>query len=73
MRISWSFPLFTAESAGAEEYNEFSGYDTKQSDSEAPVLLEFWGMWSTSSLPSLPCPFWSQVVALNKVLSMGQI
>ena len=26
-----------------------SGYDIKQSDGEAPVMLEFSGMWSTSS------------------------
>ena len=40
----------------------------KQSDSEVPVLLELWGMWSICSLPSLPC---SQV-AVDMVLSMGQ-
>ena len=28
-------------------------YDTKQSDGEAPVMLELWGMWRTPSLPSL--------------------
>ena len=32
------------------------GYDTKQSDGDAPVILELWGMRSTSSLPSLPGP-----------------
>ena len=36
--------------------NECPGYDTKQSDSEAPVILELWGMLSTPSLPSLPGP-----------------
>ena len=40
--------------------NECLGYDTKQSDGEAPVL-ELWGMWSTSSLP-----FWLEVVAPDK-------
>ena len=37
----------------AEEYdfpNKFPRYDTKQSDSEASVMLERWGMWSTPSL-----------------------
>ena len=29
---------------------------TKQSFGEAPVMLEFWGMQSTPSLPSLPGP-----------------
>ena len=32
--------------------------DTKQSDDETPVMLEFWGMWSTHSLPLLPDPLW---------------
>ena len=32
------------------------GYDTKQSDSEAPLMQEFWGIRSIASLPSLPGP-----------------
>ena len=35
--------------------NECSGYDTKQSDGEVPVMLELLGMWST---PPLPSPEW---------------
>ena len=31
--------------------NECPGNDTKQSDGEVPVMLELWGMQSTSSLP----------------------
>ena len=34
-----------------------------------PIMLELWGMWSTPSLPSFPGPFWSGVVAPNRVLS----
>ena len=30
----------------------------KQSDGEAPVMLELWKMRSTPSLLSLPCPLW---------------
>ena len=37
---------------------EFPEYDTKQSDGEAPVMLELWGMWSTLSLPLLPGLLW---------------
>ena len=48
-------------------------YDTKQSDGEAPVILELWGMLSTSSLSSLPGSFWPGVVAPDNVLSKGQI
>ena len=49
-----------AQMAGAEEYtdcispNECPGHDTKQSDGEAPVMLEFWWMRSTSLLSLLP-------------------
>ena len=53
-----------AQSAGAVEYancisaesktppaNKSPAYDIKQSDGEAPVMLEVWGMQSTSPLP----------------------
>ena len=66
-----------AQSAGAVEYtyyNECPRYDTKlQSDGEIPVMLEFWGIWSTPSLPSLQDPVWPRVVAPDWVLSMCQI
>ena len=52
--------------------NEYSGYDTKQSDGEAPVMLELWGMQSTPSLPSLPGPLCPRVVAPDRVLSLYQ-
>ena len=48
-------------------------YDIKQSDGEAPVMPELWGMWSYPLLPLLPGPIWPGVVALDRVLSMGQI
>ena len=53
--------------------NECSGYDTKQSDVEVPAMLELWGMRSTPSLPSFPCPRWPEVETTDRVLSMGQI
>ena len=37
------------------------------------VMLELWGMWSTSSLPSFLGPLCSGVVPLDKFQSMGQI
>ncbi len=49
------------------------GYDTKQSDGEVPVMLELWGMQSTSSLASLPGLLLSGVVALDSVLYVGKI
>ncbi len=36
-------------------------------------MLEFWGMWSTPSWPSLPGLLWPGVVAPDRVQSMGQI
>ena len=75
-----------AQSAEAVEYtncfsteeldnlpNKCFGYDTKQSDGEAPVILEFCGMQSAPLLPSLPGPLWPRVVATDRVLSMVQI
>ena len=51
----------------------YRGYDTKQSDDEAPVILELWGMWNTPWLPSLPGKSWPRVVAPKRVRYMGQI
>ena len=50
-----------------------SGYDTKQSDGEAPIILELWGMQNTPLLPSLPSSLWCRVLAPVRILSMGQI
>ena len=59
----------SALSAGAVEYtdcisaegvrhhhptNDCPGYDSEQSDGEAPVMLKLWGIWNTPSLPLLP-------------------
>ena len=49
------------------------GFDTKQADGEALVMLELWGVRSTPSLPSLPGPLWLAVVAPDRVLRMDQI
>ena len=54
----------------SNSFHPIPGYDTKQSDGEAPVMLELWGMWSTLSLPSFPGPLWSEVVAPDRVPSM---
>ena len=53
--------------------NECPAYDIKKTDGEAPVMLELWGMQSTSLLPSLPGSLWPEQVALDMVLSIGQI
>ena len=66
-----------AQSTGAaplemgKTLHECSAYDTKQSDGEVPVMLEFWGMWSTPSLPLLPGPLQPRMVAPDRALSMG--
>ena len=51
--------------------NKCPGYDTKQSDGEVPVMLEFWGMRSTPSLPLLPGPLWPGVVVSDRAQLMG--
>ena len=67
-----------AQSAGAAEYTdcisaECPDNNAKQSNGEAPVMLELWGVRSTPLLPSLPGPLWPRVVAPYRVLSMGQV
>ena len=52
--------------------NECLEYDIKQSDGEAPVMLELGGIWSTPSLQLLPGQLWPWTVALDGVLSMDQ-
>ena len=76
------FP-FLAQSAWAAEYTDCasaegktpldkcSGYDAKQSDGEAAVMLELWGMQSTPSLLSLPGQLRSGVEAPDRVLSVS--
>ena len=48
-----------SQPVGTVEYtppNECPGYDTKQSDGEAPAMLKLWRMRSTSLFQSLFCP-----------------
>ena len=52
--------------------NECPGYDTKQSNCEVPLMLEFWRMQCTSSLQSLLGLLLLGEVAPDNVLSMGQ-
>ena len=53
--------------------HECPGYGTKQSDREAPVMVELWGIRCTPSLSSPPGSLWPGVVAPDRVLFMGQI
>ena len=52
--------------------NKCPGYDIKQSDGEAPVMMELWVMQSTPLLPLLPGPLWLGLVAPDRALFMGQ-
>ena len=68
--ISYSFPrkLLLPDPVTRERKNSFALY--------LIVRLQPWrfgGMWSTPSLPLLPGPHWSGVVAPVRVPSMGQI
>ena len=64
---------FSAERVRSPPPNVCSGYDTKQSDGEVPVMLKLWGLWSAPLLPLLPGPLWPGVVAPDRALSMGLI
>ena len=50
-----------------------SWYDTKQSDGDAPGMLELWEMQSTPLLPSLQGKLRLGLVTLDEVQSMTQI
>ena len=63
--------LFCKGVRPAPTADEYPGYDTKQSDGEIPVILELWEMQSYSSLPSFPRPFWSEMLASYRILSIG--
>ena len=56
---------------GYDSPNVCPGYDTKQSDDEASIMLELWGKWSTPLL--IPSPLRPRVVAPDRVLSIVQI
>ena len=58
---------------GFELPQRVSRYDTKESGGEAPVMLELWGMQSTTLLPSLSGSLWPGEVATNRVQSMSKI
>ena len=53
--------------------NECLVYDTKKSDGLAPVMLQLWEKRRTPLLTLLAGPHRPGVVALNKVLYIGQI
>ena len=57
---------------GCNPHGKFPEYDTKQSDDQV-LVMELWGMRSIPSLLLLPGPLWPEVVAPDRVLSMGQI
>ena len=48
------------------------GYETKQSNGKAPVMLELLGMQNTPLLPLFPGPLWAGMIAPVRILSMGQ-
>ena len=66
-------PTASLQRSKTSSINKCPRYDIKQSDGEAPVMLELWGINSTPSLPLLPGPLWTWVVAPNMILSISQI
>ena len=64
---------YSIPAEGLDSSNVLPGYNTQQSDGEAPVMLELWRMLSFPSLLLLPRPLWPRVDAPDMVLSMGWI
>ena len=52
---------------------QYPGYDSKQFDGEASVIIELWGLLSTPLLPSLPGHLHPRAVVPVRVLCMGQL
>ena len=52
---------------------EGPGYDTKHSDGEHSVMLQFKECWVALLFLSLPGSIWPGVIAPDSVLSIGQI
>ena len=71
--VGWGCGINQLQGGKIPPTNECPAYGTKQSDGEALVILELWGMWSTPSFPSLAGPLWLRVVASDWFLSMGPI
>ena len=73
--VGWNCRIHWLHLCGGVRHpiNEYSGYDGKQSDVVSPVMLELRRIQSTPSLSWLPGLLWPGVVALDRVLSMGQI
>ena len=67
--VSWSIRTQRLHlCSGVRLPQRVPGYDTKQSDGEALVMLEIWGLWNILLLPSLPGPLWPEVIAPDRVL-----
>ena len=74
-----------AQSAGAAEHtdciseeekdspNKCPRYDTKKSDGKASLIVNLWGIRSTTLLPILFGSLWPRVKAPDRILSRGQI
>ena len=72
--LEWqNTPITSLQSGKTSPLNKSPGHDTKQSDGEAPVVLELWEMQNTPSLPSFLGPLCPRVVAPDRALSMDQI
>ena len=56
----------------SQQRSKAPGYDIKPWNGEAPAL-EIWVIWSTPTLPLVPCPLRPGVRASYWILSQGQI
>ena len=73
--VSWGYRIYRQHLCSELRYlpQQCPRYDIEKYDGKAPIMLEVWGMWSSSLLALLPVSFWLRVEAPDRVLSMGQI
>ena len=64
--------LYLLKEVRHTSHNEGAGCDTKPSNGEA-LVLELWGIWSTTSVPWLPVCLRPGVAVPLRVTSLGQI
>ena len=70
----WPWEVVPVQVPSMDQIEQVSSVWHKiSSDSEVPVIMELWRMWSTLSLPLLPGLLWPRVIVPVRVPSMGQI
>ena len=70
--VEYTDCLYAEGNEAPTPINECPRYNTKKSNGKVQVILEFWGLQSTLSMPSFPVTLWLGVIAPDRVLFMDQ-